>query len=113
MKRFRFRQSGATVSALPGCSASHTSGTLNAIGRAASAVEEGASGTGCDRSAGSPPQRVGTILTTVRGLDPDRYLGLKPTPKAFRAALGCSMVLTGLRAAAAAHTGGFQPLRTP
>ena len=107
VKRFRCRQSGATVSALPDCSASHTPGTLNAIERAAAAVEEGASGTDCGRSAGSPPQRVGAILTIVRGLDPDRYLGLEPTLAAFRAALGCTMVLVGSRAAAAAHLRGL------
>ena len=55
---------------------------------------------------GPPPQLVGAIVTIVRGLDPDRYLGLEPTLDAFRAALGCTMVLVGLRAAAAAHLRG-------
>ena len=107
VKRFRCRQSGATVSALPDCSASHTPGTLDDIERAARAVEEGVSGTDCGRSAGSLPQRVGAILSTVRGLDPDRYLGSEPTLAAFSAALGCTMVLVGLRAAAAAHLRGL------
>ena len=59
------------------------------------------------RSKGFPPQRVGAVLTIVRGLDPDRYRGLEPTLEAFRAALGCTMVLVGLRAAAAAHLRGL------
>ena len=111
VKRFRCRRSGLTVSALPDCSASHAPGTLEAIERAARAAEEeGATGTGGGESAGSMPPRVGAILATVRGLYPDRFVGIEPTFAGFGAALDCTLVLVGLRAAAAAH---LRSLPTP
>ena len=58
-------------------------------------------------SVGSLPQRVGAILTIVRGLDPDRYLEMQPTRATFQAALAYTMVLVGLRAAAADHLRGL------
>jgi len=114
--RWYCRAGQTTISLLPDCLPSHVSGSLAQVEAAAEAVEHASSVEsaadvlradidlpGAVRWTGRRRRWVRALLTTLRGLMPERFGSCEPTLVSFRAALGVTDVLVTLRAMAAEH----------
>jgi len=106
---------GVSISLLPSFLAARLSGTLGSVEAVVSAVEDAGSiaaavevvhpadaeqpvGLVCAlRAIGRRVRAVRAALIAIATLMPERFAGVRPTLRAFRAALGCRHVLIKLR----------------